>query len=324
MRPPAKRQSALRAPLNDMLGTDVSVRILRVLTETSTPLGRAEIARRAELNASGVRRAVTKLVDLGIAETVGVGPRRPVRLRREHPLTRALMAVFAAEATRFEELLEGLRSAVANLRPPPQSAWVEGPVARAVDVPGAPVVVGLLAPAAEADAASERLRGLVVDVMRRHDVRVDVRPYAAADLVVMSADELAGLEDVIPLSGPPPLAVMGVGPARSSVESGPKNHADLDRRALAFGRAIAERLSEDSSLVDRARASIHRRLKEASSGEQKALREWDRLLRSLSVSQLRNVLVDPGESSTRLRQTLPFLEVLSQEERAEILEEVTE
>ncbi|MBK8058691.1 MAG: hypothetical protein IPK33_12750 [Gemmatimonadetes bacterium] len=72
-------------------------------------------------------------------------------------------------------------------------------------------------------------------------------------------------------------------------------HAELDARALAVARAIAERLKTDPSLVDQARAYVTSRLALASAGEQHELREWERILRTRSLPNLRRFLVDGGE-----------------------------
>ena len=94
MRPPAEQQSALRKPLNYLLGTETAVRILRVLSTTATPIGKAELARQADLNASGVRRALKPLIELGIVDEVGNTPRHPVRLRVSGALSQPLRRLF--------------------------------------------------------------------------------------------------------------------------------------------------------------------------------------------------------------------------------------
>ena len=70
--------------------------------------------------------------------------------------------------------------------------------------------------------------------------------------------------------------------------------------------------------MPRARAFITSRLTKAAPGEQRELREWDRILRTMSTARLRRFLVDPGERATRLRQTLPFVGALTAEERARV------
>jgi hypothetical protein len=57
----------------------------------------------------------------------------------------------------------------------------------------------------------------------------------------------------------------------------------------------------------------------ASLAEQRELREWDRVLQTMSLARLRRFLTDRGERATRLRQTLPFLDALSSAERKALL-----
>ena len=127
MRPPAERQSALRAPLNNVLSTEANVRVLRVISSSQSPLGKTEVARRAALNPTGVRRSVAHLVRLGILESVGTGRRQLVTLRERHPLAPILKSLFESEREVFRRLIDSLRIAVSELRPPPDSAWIEGP-----------------------------------------------------------------------------------------------------------------------------------------------------------------------------------------------------
>lgn len=320
MRPPSERHSALRKPLNDALGTEANVRILRVLAETDTPLGKTEVARRAALNASGVRRAIDDLLDQGLLQPVGTGPRQFVRLRQAHPLAPALRSLFEAERVRFERLLNGLRLAVERLEPPPYAVWIEGPVAKNADAHGDPLIVGILASSRDVDRLAERFNQMVDEVVRQHEVLIEVRPRTAADLATASEDYLAELGDAIPILGPPPVSFFDEEFAAGPYEGGGERHTDVDRRILRLAQAIADRLRRDPSLVEGAERYIEKRLASASTAERKELLEWQRLLESASLAQLRRFLVDPGERATRLRQTLPFVDVLSQEERDQVLE----
>ncbi|MFL5605400.1 MAG: hypothetical protein ACJ8AD_03020 [Gemmatimonadaceae bacterium] len=85
-------------------------------------------------------------------------------------------------------------------------------------------------------------------------------------------------------------------------------HGDYDARSLALGKKIADRLARDASLV--ARARIQDRWSKASGRERKELDEWRRILDTATPARLRN----PGERGTRLRQTLPFLGVVSEDD----------
>lgn len=321
MRPPSERQSALRAPLNYALGTEANVRIMRVVTETDSPLGKTEVARRAELNASGVRRAIADLVNQGLLEPVGTGPRQSVRLRQSHPLAPALRSLFEAERNRFERLINELRLAVERLQPPPYAAWIEGPVAEAADRPGDPVILGILASSRHVDRLADHLGRMLEEVIRQHDVLVEVRSRTAADLATASEHYLAELGEAIPILGPPPLSFSEEESNGRAYVRNRDPHADVDRRILSLARAIADRLGRDPSLVERAEKYIDRRLGRASAAERRELLEWKGLLENTSVAQLRKFLVDPGERATRLRQTLPFLDVLSKDERGRLLQE---
>jgi hypothetical protein len=99
-------------------------------------------------------------------------------------------------------------------------------------------------------------------------------------------------------------------------------HAVLDRRALALARAIADRLKVDPSLVDSARRYIDARLTVASPGERLELLEWRDVISDMSVARLRRFLIEESPRATRLRQSLPFLGALSDEERTRINQSV--
>jgi len=321
MRPPAERQSALRTPLNYILSTEVNVRVLRVLSSSQSPLGKSEVARRAALNPSGVRRSVADLVEFGILEPVGVGRRQLVTMRGRHPLAPALKSLFESEKDVFAQLLDSLRAAVGRLRPPPDSAWIEGPAARGNDRPRDTIVLGLLASARDVDATARELDSRTIDIMGEYDVIIEVKRWTAADLATAPRPQWSREEEVISLLGPPPVSF--VQQDSRSVNDGNtrlRTHRELDRRALTMARVIADRLAEDPSIVSAARDFVARRMRDASPRERKDLDEWQRLLERLSVRQLRNFLVHSGERATRLRQSLPFVEVLSNDERHSILE----
>ena len=322
MRPVSERQSVLQKPLSYMLGTEANVRLLRVLSETRTPLGKADVARRAGLNESGARRALTSLAKIGIVEALGTGSQRPVQLSRKHPLAPALESLFGAEAERFERLKESLQRAGDRVRPAPKSVWIQGLVARGSDRPGDPVIVGVLTTASQVERATEQLEALAVEPAKEHAITIEVRGGSTADLITADPTALAELQEVIVLAGLPPLSLVPAGSSKAG-ERTRRTHAALERRSLAFAQAIAEKLAKDPSIVDRAHGHITRRLAKASPGERKELLEWQRILETTPVIRLQDFLVDPGERATRLRQTLPFVGVLSSTERERILAEVS-
>ena len=153
--------------------------------------------------------------------------------------------------------------------------------------------------------------------MRAHDVTIAIHGLTSADFAALPEVQRADLEETMPLLGPPPVELLSGGQFERA--GAPlKSHEDVDRRALALAQAIAARLSEDPSLVERAQRYIERRLRRASSRERKELEEWDRILGTMSLARLKRFLVEPSEHATRLRQTLPFVDALSKKEREAI------
>lgn len=323
MRPTSQRQSAFRSPLNRILGTEANVRLLRVLSKTSVPMSATELARRSSITLSGVSRALEALEETGIVEFIGAGSRRPVELRRNHPLAPALETLFAAEANRANGLYSRIRSATETLTPPPLSVWMEGPVASGTDRPGDALVIGVLTSARELDAVASILVSLLTPLEMEADITIEVRGHTRADLAVVSGSRRRELSEVIPILGPPPLALVAdQGVANSaSRRRAPSSvsHAVRDEQARALAAAVAAKLAEDPSLVARARDRIAHRLPHASPGEQQELQEWERILRTMPLPRLRRFLTDPGERATRLRQSLPFTGILTRGEREELL-----
>ena len=325
MRPPAEQQSALRTPLNHILSTEVNVRVLRAISRSTIPLGKSEVARRASLNPSGVRRSVADLVEVGILEHVGEGRRQLVIMSRTHLLAPAVNALFESERDVFTQFLNSLRAMVGELQPPPDSAWIEGPVVEGNDRPRDTVHIGLFASSRYVDAIGAELESRTIEIMGEYDVIIEVKRWTAADIATADRPLWSGEEEVISLLGPPPASFLSHG--KESTEDRnqqSRTHHDLDRRVIKITQAIADRLAEDPSLIRAAKEFVARRIENATPRERKDLNEWQKLLECMSVRQLRNFLVHTGERATRLRQSLPFVDVLSKEERRSILEDAND
>lgn len=321
MRPVLNRQSALKAPLNEILAREANVRILRVLSETDGPVSASRLAELTGLHVSGIARTVAHLEERGVVETVGAGARRPVQFRRTHPLAPAIAALFHAERARFATIVDRLTDAARRTSPPPRAAWLQGPVVEDQDALNEPLVLGLLCGARDVESTVASFEAALGDLENEQDITVEIRGRTEADLATGTDEELEALRQVLPLLGPPPLSILNVKtktPRASSRRS--YTHAELDARARDLARAIALRLQTDPSLVARARAHIADRLPHATAGEQRELREWERILRTMSLPRLRRFLVDTGERATRLRQTFPFIGILAADERDELIE----
>jgi hypothetical protein len=320
MRPTVHKQSALGSPFNTILGTESNVRVLRVLSSLGLPLPPAEVARRAALQPSGVRRTLRELVDMGIVEFVGVGARQHVQLRDAYPLTTAVRALFQAEAARVQVIHEGIAVAIQKSDLRPQAAWLEGSVATQTDQINDPLAVGVLATASEISSLVEQLREALAEVERAQDVTIDIQGWTLPDLQTVQRLAEVRLAEARPIYGPPPLTFLR---SSGALESRKRRkaivHGDLDARARALGIAVGNKLAQDPSIIPRTKARLVELLKDAAPHEQHVLREWIRVLDTTSLPRLRHLLADTGERGTRLRQSLPFLDLLTAEERAKAI-----
>lgn len=320
MRPTKQTESVISAPLNHIFRTEAAVRVLRVLSLTRHPLTRPEVAARARLDPSGVRRVVRELADQGIVEAVGAGATQPVRLRMAHPFARALRSLFRAEAARADAVLKHVRNAAHALRPPPRAVWMVHPAPAGRGAGFEALQVGVLASVAEVDGAAQTLRDALREMERRQDLPVEVRGYTAADLAVLPHAERGALSRAVPVTGLSPESLLA---PEESRQGGAviRGHRDADERALAIGRAVGKRVLRDPTLIERAQKYVREYLKTAPPGERKEMEEWAGILQTMPPARLQKFLVNKGERATRLRQSLPFLGALTPAERTTLLHE---
>jgi hypothetical protein len=129
------------------------------------------------------------------------------------------------------------------------------------------------------------------------------------------------LAEVVVLDGVPPLALIasGSGTSRASGKRAVRSHEDHDARARRLAVAVAAKLERDPGLVRAARRHVAERAKKASPQERRELQEWARVLSTMAPGRLRRFLVESSERATRLRQTLPALDLLTPAERSAVL-----
>lgn len=304
-----KPQSALRAPLNDILGTEANVRLLRVLALAGTPLSAGELARRAELGRTSIYPALESLERAGIVTFVGAGAQRQPALRAPHPLARAIVGLFRAEQQRLDDMLAALGRIAGSLKPRPVGVWVEG----LSDPPGDIVSCWILGDPKTLTQLVDGFSQELSPIERKYDVHVEVHGTTRSELAVrVSPEHRAILDNAVVLAGATPRRVTGGDAVPSAT------HAEHDTRARRLGIALAAKLKRDPGLVRAARSHIAERSKRASPGELHELREWERIL-AMSPSRVQRFLMDPGERATRLRQTLPAFGVLTSAERSAVL-----
>jgi hypothetical protein len=299
MRPIAAPQSFLRFPLSHILGTEANVRTLRVLAGVDGPVTAAHLAERAGLSVPGARKTLDRLIETGVVVPVGGGRRHQFALRSGDALVGALRRLFTAEAERYDLLVVRLRRAVQEVAPPPRSAWIEWGEQR----PDTPLRIGMLGPARSLGESVRALRKKALAIEREFDLAIEVTGYAAADL------PHGPPEDVTWLNGVPPL------PEPATAKRPIRSHHDLDQRSLAWARVLAAMIREDPSLVTRAKRHVTRALAGGAGMAARDLEEWSDILESYSRSRLLQFLTASTPRARQLRQSSPFLAVLTPAER---------
>ncbi len=100
------------------------------------------------------------------------------------------------------------------------------------------------------------------------------------------------------------------------------SHQFIDYFALAYHRAVAERLRrEPESVIKIARKNLVRWKASGvfDKGELLSLSEWEKLLNESNVEELITIITEDSDEGQRLRQSTPLTGVLSKDERRKIL-----
>jgi hypothetical protein len=95
------------------------------------------------------------------------------------------------------------------------------------------------------------------------------------------------------------------------------DHQRIDARSLAMHRLIASKLLSNPSLINQALSVLARWRAQATEPPSSYFLEWERILES-RPEVVAEFLVSPSEDATRLRQSSPFTNVLTNEERSEV------
>jgi hypothetical protein len=94
-------------------------------------------------------------------------------------------------------------------------------------------------------------------------------------------------------------------------------HRLLDARSLAMHAVIAQKIERDPALIAVAHRNLRRWQQKWGQRRPQWATEWLAIL-DRSWPEIAAVMTDPGEASTRLRQSSPFAGVLSTDERRRI------
>jgi hypothetical protein len=97
------------------------------------------------------------------------------------------------------------------------------------------------------------------------------------------------------------------------------DHQRLDARSLALHCLIAKKLLDNPALIDRARSTIARWRAQYVGPLPSYFAEWGRVL-DTSPEEIAGFLVSMKENAIRLRQSSPFTEILTPDERFSLYE----
>jgi hypothetical protein len=95
------------------------------------------------------------------------------------------------------------------------------------------------------------------------------------------------------------------------------DHRILDARSLAMHCRVAQKISRDPRLLDKARENLERWSAKSKGPRPRYLREWAEIL-DRPWLEIAALITDMSEDATRLRSSSPFAGVLSPVEREQI------
>jgi DNA-binding Lrp family transcriptional regulator len=309
MRPIVSDQNSLRNPLNDLLGTEARIRLLRVLAnEVDGPLTASNAAERAGLTVPGTHKALKRLLQSGFVLRVGGGRKHQYELRRSDKLVIAVLKLFQSERERFESLIGAIKDRIVKLVPYARAAWIQ-------EFPrefGDPMILGVLHETKRLSNYIQRMQKQLYEVERAFDLTIEVHGYTKADLPNLESDKVSPLYGVLPF------------PDKYNREMYPTplTHEERDQRMLEMSRKLAEAIEHDSSLVRRAKEHVQRMLKSDHGSATKDIEEWRDILESYSIRRVSRFLISTSERANRLRQSNPLFAILNADERNRLLNDL--
>ncbi|HTA74374.1 MAG TPA: hypothetical protein VK733_08890 [Gemmatimonadaceae bacterium] len=106
-----------------------------------------------------------------------------------------------------------------------------------------------------------------------------------------------------------------VQPPQQGPRARARRHDWNDERSQALTRRVAERAKDDETIFAQALRRVRERLAMPGAERNPSLNEWERILTSCTSSEILETLVESSDRAARLRQSSPFVGVLSRDER---------
>jgi predicted transcriptional regulator len=273
-----------------------------ILHDIGGPVGVTDAARMAGLSTTGARKALEVLASLGVVVRVGTGRAQKYGPTEEGLFASPLTQLFEQERRQYEDLVRGLREAVAM--PEVKSAWLKD----MADLDERALEIDVLVETKSLGWIGPELRTRIMTVEKRFDIIVEVNTWTRADAPEMPTDAvlLWGTNEVAGRDRPP----------------GAQTHAESSERSWKMARVIADMIRSDPSLARRALQYTNMLVHEGQGTANSDLGEWRQLLETYSADRLRDLLVSRSSRADRLRRSSPFFAVLTVEERDRVMQEI--
>jgi hypothetical protein len=114
-------------------------------------------------------------------------------------------------------------------------------------------------------------------------------------------------------------AVVRMENSAKGLSAGALQHRVMDARSLAMHCLAATKIDRDRGLLKKVRETLSRWRQRYGGDIPPALDEWQAIL-SRPWPEIADLITDPGQSATRLRQSSPLSSVLTAKERERIYE----
>ncbi len=178
---PAPR-SYFRSPLDSILGTVATVRVLRALVTSNAAVTQSDLLRDTRLARGSVRTAVDSLRAAGVLTTLGAPRGLLYRLKPEHYLSATIQAMFDAERARTTRVYDAIRALAEPHDPAILGVWLYGSVARGDDTVQSDFDLAVVVDAERAEPATATLRDALYEVTQQNGVSVSMTAFSPAEL----------------------------------------------------------------------------------------------------------------------------------------------
>ena len=180
--------SALRQPLDQILGRETHVRVLRALVQHGDLMSRSQIETATRMPARSVNHALGRLAETGVLKAAGTSNVRLYTLAPAHPLTQAVHELFESEAARYRDLVRTIADIAERQTPHVKAIWLYGSVARKEDRFDSDLDVVVVIEASKTAAIRENVLDELERVGDRFAVSISPIVLTRADVERVAAD----------------------------------------------------------------------------------------------------------------------------------------